>query len=292
MGSVIFEFFIADKIFLKYNSIKFINLSKNEQLETDWKILYIAMIEYFGEGRMPRVRILVEYEGTRYFGWQLQKGQQTIQGEIEKALSVIFKKLIRVTGSGRTDTGVHARGQVAHFDIPEYSLDKLQRSLNGILPRDIVIKEIAATNPDFHARFDAIERRYRYYIALKPTALFRNFSWRIGYPLNKTLLQIGAEVIKQVDDFQAFCKVNSEVNHYRCTVFKSHWFMQDERLVYEISANRFLHGMVRAIVGSLIALGSGKIDLGELNSVIQSKDRTSVPLTAPPTGLVLEEVSY
>ena len=256
------------------------------------KSVILQPLNFYGEGWMPRVKAVIEYEGTRYFGWQLQKGQPTIQGEIEKALQVIFKKLIRVTGAGRTDTGVHARGQVAHFDIPDYALDKLQRSLNGILARDIVIKEIAVVPDDFHARFDAIERRYRYFIALKPTAIDRNFSWRVIRPLNKTLLQSGAELIKSTEDFQAFCKVNSEVRHYRCTILESKWFFQDERLVYEIAANRFLHGMVRAIVGSLVALGSGKITLAELESIIKSKDRTLVPLTAPAQGLVLEKVKY
>ncbi len=241
---------------------------------------------------MPRIKIIVEYEGTHYFGWQLQKGQRTIQGEIEKALFLIFKKQIRVTGSGRTDTGVHARGQVAHFDIPDYSPVKLQRSLNGILARDIVVKNIAVVPDDFHARFDAVERQYHYYIALNPTALYRKYVWQVRYALNKTLLQLGAELIKRNEDFQAFCKVNSEVKHYRCTIFKSRWFVQDERLVYQISANRFLHGMVRALVGTLIALGSGKITLREMEAIIQSKDRTRVPLTAPASGLILEKVIY
>lgn len=243
---------------------------------------------------MSRVKIIIEYEGTHYFGWQLQKGQRTIQGEIEKALHVIFKKLIRVTGSGRTDTGVHARAQVAHFDIPEHPLNRLKHSLNGLLPRDIVIKNIASVEDDFHARFNATERRYRYYIALRPTALNRRFAWIILNPLNITLMQQGAEIFKNLEDFQAFCKVNSNVKHYRCTVFTSRWLFKsdEELLVYEIAANRFLHGMVRAIVGSLVALGQGKMTIGELQEIMASRDRTRVPLTAPPQGLILEEVKY
>ncbi len=242
---------------------------------------------------MQRVKIVIEYEGTHYFGWQLQKGQRTIQGEIERALQILFKRPVRVTGAGRTDSGVHARGQVAHFDIPEYSLVRLQRSLNGILPRDIVIKEVEGVSKDFHARFDALERRYRYYIASKPTALYRHYSWPVHQMLNITLMQIGAKIIKETEDFKAFCKVNSEVKHYRCEIFRSVWRVdEDGRLVYEISANRFLHGMVRAIVGSLVALGSGKIGLAKLNWIIEQRDRIQVPLTAPAQGLVLEEVVY
>ncbi len=243
---------------------------------------------------MPRIKATIEYDGTRYFGWQLQKGQQTIQGEVEDALQVIFKRLIRVTASGRTDTGVHARGQVAHFDIPEFSLRRLKHSLNGILPRDIVIKRLEPAADDFHARFDAKERRYRYYISPEVTALQRRFSWIILSPLNVTLMQQGAEIIKANEDFKAFCKVNSDVKHYRCTIFQSRWLWEKEsgRLVYEIVANRFLHGMVRAIVGTLVALGQGKIGLDALQEIILSGDRTRVPLTAPPQGLILEEVRY
>ena len=242
---------------------------------------------------MPRVKIVVEYDGTAYYGWQLQKGQRTVQGTIEEALKILFKKTIRVTGAGRTDSGVHARGQVAHFDIPDYSPLKLQRSLNGILPRDIVIKDLNFAAADFHARFDAVERVYRYYLSLSPVALLRRFTWEIRHPLNLTLLQMGAEIIKGTEDFQAFCKVKSEVKHYRCRIFRSFWQMgEDGRLVYEIAANRFLHGMVRAIVGALIALGSGKISLSDFHTIIAERDRRLIPLTAPARGLVLEDVRY
>ncbi len=241
---------------------------------------------------MPRVKAIIEYEGTRYFGWQLQKGQNTIQAEIEKALRVIFKQLIRVTGSGRTDTGVHAKGQTAHFDIPDFPLRKLKRSLNGLLPEDIVIKDIEYCADNFHARYHAVERRYCYYISLEPTAIYRRFVWTIPVALNLTLMQKGAELIKRVVDFQAFCKIKSKVKHHRCKIFKSEWFEKDGLLVYQISADRFLHGMVRSIVGSFVALGNGKITLSELENIIDSKDRTRVPLTAPPQGLILEEVKY
>ncbi len=241
---------------------------------------------------MPRVKALIEYDGTEYYGWQLQNGQRTIQGEIEQALKIVFKQNIRVTGSGRTDTGVHARGQVAHFDIPEFALTRLQRSLNGLLPEAIVIKKLEWCDAGFHARYDAHERRYRYYIARKPTALQRRYSWLVLFPLNLTLMQKGARFFTGVQDFRAFCKVKSEVKHHRCQVLTSRLLMENDLLIYEITANRFLHGMVRAIVGTLVALGNGKITLPELEAIAASGDRTRVPLTAPGKGLVLEEVTY
>ena len=241
---------------------------------------------------MLRVKAVIEYDGSDYFGWQLQKGQRTIQGELEQALKVLFKKRIPVTGSGRTDTGVHARGQVAHFDIPEFDLQKLKRSLNGLLRKDIVVKSLSECAPDFHARFDAKQRWYHYYISQELTALNRNFAWTILTPLNLTLMQVGAEMIKPVKDFRSFCKVKSEVKHHRCTIIESRWFKWGDLLVYEIAADRFLHGMVRAVVGSLVAIGSGKITLKEFEKIIQAGDRRLVPQTAPAKGLVLEKVKY
>ncbi len=241
---------------------------------------------------MRRVKAVFEYDGTNYYGWQLQKGQRTIQGEIEQALKIIFKKRIPVTGSGRTDTGVHARNQVAHFDIPEFDLKILKRSLNGLLNDDIVVKSLEESDSQFHARFSATKRLYRYYISTQPTALNRYYAWTILLPLNLTLMQTGAERIKQVQDFRSFCKVKSEVKHHRCSIFGSHWFRKDDLLIYEIAADRFLHGMVRAIVGTLVALGSGKITLAEMERIIDSGDRRLVPQTAPARGLVLENVEY
>lgn len=243
-------------------------------------------------GRMKRIKAVIEYDGTHYFGWQLQKDQQTIQGEIEKALKIIFKKRIPVTGSGRTDTGVHARNQVAHFDIPEYDLKILRRSLNGLLKDDIVIKSLEIVSAEFHARFSAKKRLYRYYIATRPTALNRHYAWTILLPMNLTLMQAGAEFIKPVRDFRAFCKVKSEVKHHRCRIFSSRWFQTNDLLIYEIAADRFLHGMVRAIVGTLVSLGTGKLTLEQFQKIIESGDRRLVPKTAPAKGLVLERVEY
>jgi tRNA pseudouridine38-40 synthase len=241
---------------------------------------------------MQRVKIVIEYDGSNYAGWQLQKSQVTIQSEIEKALRTVFKNEIRITGAGRTDAGVHARGQVAHFDIPDYDLFKLKRSLNGLLTEQIVVRDIAIVPDDFHARFSALYRRYRYYISAEMVAINRNHVWYLNHPLNMRLMQIAAGIIKETENFQAFCKIKSEVNHYRCDVEKSHWFFKDDLLIYEVKANRFLHGMVRALVGSMIDVGQGRFTLKEFSSVIAAKDRTKLRTTAPAKGLILEEVGY
>lgn len=239
-----------------------------------------------------RIRLIIEYDGSAYFGWQFQNGQRSVQEMIENALFVIFKKKIRVTASGRTDSGVHARNQVAHLDIPDYDLYRLKRSLNGLLDPDIAVKRIESCADNFHARFDAKKRCYSYTIALQPTALERNYTWMVFYPLNLALMQRGAAIIKEYHNFRTFCKIRSDVKNYLCDIYKSRWIARDDFLIYEISANRFLHGMVRAIVGHLIDLGKGDISLKKFREIIESGDRTQVKTSAPPQGLVLEKVTY
>lgn len=241
---------------------------------------------------MPRIRMNIEYDGSRYVGWQYQKNGHSIQGAIEHAFAVVLKQHIKVTASGRTDAGVHARNQVAHADIPQSDLFRLKGSLNGILADDIAIKEIEYGAADFHARYDAKERVYCYYIAQKPTALHRHFVWHVRQRLQPEIMNAGADIIKQYENFQAFCKVGSEVNHYNCTIFSNRWFKERELLVFEIRANRFLHGMVRAIVGLLVSLGEGKTELKALRSIIESRERRRIPLNAPAKGLILENVIY
>ncbi len=241
---------------------------------------------------MQRIKLIIEYDGGGFAGWQYQTGQPTIQAEIENALHIIFKKNIKITGAGRTDAGVHARGQVAHLDIPECDLYKLQRSLNGILPKQIVIKKAENCDIDFHARFSAVSRRYRYYISLQPLAINRHQAWYINYRLNLQSMKRAAAIIAETSDFQAFCKIKSEVNHYRCHIFRSRWFYKDELLIYEVKANRFLHGMVRALTGAMIDVGRGHFTLNEFSGIIKAKDRTLLRTTAPAKGLILEEVDY
>jgi len=249
---------------------------------------------------MPRIKLTIEYDGTSYCGWQLQKKDKTVQGEIEKALNVIFKKKVNIIASGRTDAGVHAYNQIAHCDIPslkdeknpEQEIRKIQSSINGLIDNDIVIKEIEQCSADFHARFDAKKRLYRYYISKRPTAINRKFTWYISNPLNFTLMQKAAKELISLQEFKTFCKTGNDVKTYKCTIFRTRWYLESGLWVFEIQANRFLYGMVRAIVGLLVQLAQGKINYKEYLQIINSQDRSKVKHTAPAHGLFLEEIIY
>lgn len=236
-----------------------------------------------------RYRLLIEYDGHNYAGWQIQKGQRTIQGEIEHALYTIFKSRIRLTGGGRTDSGVHARGQSAHFDFTDsYDCERLQRSLNGILDEDIRIKAIERVSDKFHARYSAREREYRYYICRKPVALQRAYCWYIAYPLNVEQMKKAARMLLDMDDFRAYCKLGSGVKHYRCEIKKVDFLQNDDLLTFIIVANRFLYGMVRSLVGALVDIGRGRLLAG---SVFPTTTGITWQL-APAQGLVLERIEY
>ena len=164
--------------------------------------------------------------------------------------------------------------------------------LSDFKPCHTTLKEISKVKPDFHARFDATARLYRYYIATDVTALNRNYAWTVRIQLNLTLMQEAAKIIYGYEDFKSFCKTKSEVNNYRCNIMTSRWHLQNDLLIYEIKANRFLHGMVRAIVGTLVEVGRGKVSLLELKQIIEVRDRKATPATAPARGLVLEMITY
>jgi tRNA pseudouridine38-40 synthase len=249
---------------------------------------------------MPRVKITVEYEGSGYSGWQLQKNEKTIQGEIERTLKVIYKNRIAVTGSGRTDAGVHARNQVAHFDIPEVNdssagddiLFKLRKSMNGLLDKDIVIKKLERCPSEFHARYDAKSRVYRYYITKIPTSVNRSFAWYISYPLNFTIMQLAAVQFVKITDFKSFCKTGSSNKTTLCLLKKSEWQHHTDMWIFEIEANRFLYGMVRAIVGTMVALGQGKITYSHFLKLIEPDYAHGISFMAPAQGLFLEKIKY
>ena len=239
-----------------------------------------------------RLKLTIEYDGTAYSGWQRQKRQTTIQGEIERALEIVLKAPVSIVTAGRTDAGVHARNQVAHCDVDFPDLHRLNRALNGILNPDIAIKDIREVPPQFHARFDAVERTYCYRIALKPTAIMRNFSWAFPYPLNKTLMQKAAGYFTDITDFTTFCKLHSSNTTYDCYIKKSVWREQEDFLYYTVSANRFLYGMVRGLVGTMVELGRGKINWHEFVELIEARDVRRLPALAPARGLTLEKVTY
>ena len=242
---------------------------------------------------MQNIKLLIEYDGTQYAGWQRQDNGRTIQGEIESALSQILQERINVVGAGRTDAGVHARGQVANFRTEtKLSGREIQGGLNGLLPEDIVVHEAEEVPLEFHARYSAKERIYLYRIVSEPTALMRKYSWYVKYRLDDDVMRWAAASILGTHDFGSFCKADSDVEHYRCTVNRACWQKEDTFLTFTISADRFLYGMVRALVGTIVDVGRGYTSIEEFLKILDLKDRTQAGMAAPPRGLVLENIVY
>ncbi|MDI6767216.1 MAG: tRNA pseudouridine(38-40) synthase TruA [Bacteroidota bacterium] len=242
---------------------------------------------------MRNIKLLLEYDGTNYVGWQRQQNGRSIQGEIEIVLKQILQESVNVIGAGRTDAGVHARGQAANFRT-ETKLDLLEikGGLNGLLPEDIVAHEIEEAGLEFHSRYSAKEREYSYRIALTPSALLRNFSWHVKYSLSIELMQHAANVLIGTHDFGSFCKANSDVDNHSCIVSVASWEINETFLRFVIRANRFLHGMVRALVGTIVDLGRGYISFDEYLKIFEMKNRSEAGMSVPAKGLILEKVFY
>lgn len=243
-----------------------------------------------------RYLIELSYDGSRYNGWQKQPGQQTIQGQIEHALSVVLRREIIIMGSGRTDTGVHAEQQFAHFDIEHdepLHFPSILHSLRGLIPHDIFVNDIRPVSSEFHARFDAISRQYRYQLSTRHNVFQDRYHWVKPGDLNAKIVQNCAHYINGEHDFGSFCKFNPDVNHTRCNVFSSTFDIIDEHTYhYRIHANRFLHNMVRSIVGNLVEVGLGRKTFSEFETMLNNPDRNSFRVSAPAHALFLEKVFY
>jgi tRNA pseudouridine38-40 synthase len=242
---------------------------------------------------MRDIKLVIEYDGTAFVGWQTQANGRSVQEEITKVLDQILQEPVNLIGAGRTDSGVHARGQVASFRTSStLGLGSIYSGLNGILPDDVYIRSVEEAPPGFHARYDARERVYRYFISLKPTAIGRFYQWYVKYDLHLSAMNDVAALILGEHDFESFCKYEADVNHYMCTVLHSAWTQSGETLVYEIRANRFLHGMVRALVGTMVDVGRGYTAAEGFSAIMGARDRRKAGMAAPPQGLFLEEVVY
>lgn len=242
---------------------------------------------------MRNIRLLLEYDGTHFCGWQFQPNVRTVQGELEKALKSLLQEEVRVSGSGRTDVGVHALAQVANFHTANcLDLLSVRKGLNSLLPEDIVVLETEEVNPEFHARFNARGRKYHYVITRREKAVGRFYSWYIGYDLDVGGMKIATQELIGEHDFKSFCQSDAEVNNYKCIVTDAEWKETSEGLLFEITANRFLHSMVRIIVGTLVEVGRGKINAGQFKEILEVKDRTKAGKTAPAKGLFLVKVYY
>jgi len=242
---------------------------------------------------MPNIRLILEYDGTDYVGWQFQINGRSVQEEVEKAIKQILQTDIRITGGGRTDAGVHARGQVASFSVErEVEINLLAKSMNAVLPHNIVVREAAKVSIDFNARHDAKSRRYTYCISQEPTAIQRNYCWQIFQKLDFEMMQACAKQIIGEHGFRSFCKVEIDIHQHRCTVSSAGWTQNDRLLVFDIIANRFLHGMVRTLVGTMVNVGRGHTKIEDFASILEAKDRSVAGMSAPAKGLFLEEIFY
>ncbi len=240
----------------------------------------------------------VAYEGTNYHGWQSQKNTtKTVQGIIEEGLSKILRIPISIMGSGRTDTGVHCKKQFAHFDIEEtIDVEDLNYRMNSFLPPQIAILKILPVTETAHARFDALLRTYHYHVITEKNPFLINHAHFARKPLDFEKMNEAALFLLKYTDFESFSKVKTDVNNFNCTISKAIWTKEEgsgaEYWRFTISANRFLRGMVRAVVGSLFLVGEGKIHIEDFEKIILEKNRSSAGSSVPPNGLFLVDVEY
>ncbi len=242
------------------------------------------------------------YKGTRYSGFQAQLNARTIQGEIEAAFGTLFPALrntaienkseLKMTGSSRTDAGVHAYQNFFHFDIDFEFQQKWLYNLNAILSDDIVIKNILPVSNHAHCRFDALSRTYYYHICQFKNPFLLDRAYYYPYTLDIEKLNIAASIIKQNTDFTSFSKRNTQVKNFNCQIIESRWLQQNGMLIYEVKANRFLRGMVRALTATMLKIGRDRISINDFNAIIHSKNCTQAYFDAPAHGLTLVEVSY
>jgi tRNA pseudouridine38-40 synthase len=235
----------------------------------------------------------IAYNGRNYAGWQSQANATSVQSVVENALSHLVKTPLKIYGSGRTDTGVHCEQQFFHCDIEKaFDHDTLIFKLNSFLPRDIAIRSIRLVKAEASARFDAVERSYQYRITREKNPFLEGLAWHSFKPVDVSTMNIAAALLVGEHDFECFSKVHTDVNHFLCTVKRAHWREQGAMLEFDITANRFLRGMVRSIVGTLLDVGSGKTSIRAFQSILASRDRKQAGANVPPHGLYLTRIKY
>ena len=240
-----------------------------------------------------RYFIELSYNGKNYHGWQIQPDAISVQEKLNNALSTIFQEKIEVVGAGRTDSGVHASQMFAHFDIEKELKKEVVFRINSILPNDIAVSQVFLVNNEKHARFDATSRSYEYKIWLGRNPFLLDFSWQIhSQKPNVDLMNKAAKLLLEYTDFQTFSKVKTEVYTFNCDITEAYWIQNKNELIFHISANRFLRNMVRAIVGTLLDVGLGKISIEDFQQIIESKNRANAGLSVPAKGLFLTNIKY
>ncbi len=234
----------------------------------------------------------VRYMGTRYSGFQIQKNAPTIQSEVEQALAIIFRIPVALTGSSRTDAGVHARQNFFHFDFATSFPLQVIYNLNALLPADISVGGVYEVADDFHARFHAVSRKYNYFVYQKKNPFYTNTGYYYPYPLSHEKLSEAAAMLIGSHNFCAFSKANTQVNNFVCTIVHAGWSRENDKLVFSVVANRFLRGMVRALVATMLKCGRGILAPNDFKALITAARPASADFSAPACGLFLEEVNY
>jgi tRNA pseudouridine38-40 synthase len=244
--------------------------------------------------KMPRYLFEISYNGSHYAGWQSQKNAIGVQAIVEDALSKLLRENIKIMGSGRTDTGVHCEQQFFHTDIETpFEEQNLLLRLNSFLPKDIAIQSVRKIKPNTSARYNATERTYRYRITRRKNPFLEGLAWHYFKSADIQTMNKAAALLLGEHDFECFSKVKTDVNHFLCTIRKARWKeISGHELEFTITANRFLRGMVRAIVGTLLDVGSGKTSVKEFQAILHSRNRKRAGANVPPHGLYLTKVKY
>lgn len=241
---------------------------------------------------MGRYFLELAYRGAAYSGFQWQENANTIQQELEKAFQTLQRQPVQLTGSSRTDAGVHALQNFFHFDFEDILHPQFVYKINAILPGDIVVKSVRSVADDAHCRFDAISRTYEYFIYRGKDPFLEDRAWYFPYTIDQDALQHAARVIMEYHDFTSFSKRNTQVKTFDCSILESAWTQREEGLVYRVRANRFLRGMVRALVATMLQVGRGTLTIDQFRAIIDAKDCTRASFAAPSHGLFLVEVCY
>jgi len=241
-----------------------------------------------------RFFITLSFDGTNYHGWQIQPNSDSVQQRLQEALSTLLRQPVEVVGAGRTDTGVHARMMVAHFDWEELIDGKqLAYKLNKFLPQDIAVQEVRLVDEEMHARFSATSRTYHYFIHMRKDPFQQAYSWQVPFKLDFEKMNEAAKVLLEYKDFTSFSKVNTDTKTNLCNVKEAFWEeIAPDRWRFTITANRFLRNMVRAIVGTLVEVGRGRLSPEDVRRIIEAKDRCSAGESVPAKGLFLVDIKY
>lgn len=243
---------------------------------------------------LKRYFIQLSYKGTNYHGWQIQPNAISVQEVLEKTLSTVLRQKVEVVGAGRTDTGVHGSFFVLHFDVNEElgNPENLVYKLNSLLPTDIAIQKIWPVANNLHARFSAVSRTYKYYISTRKNPFKADTSFKYLLPLDIDKMNEAARILAEYEDFTSFSRLHTDVKTNNCKILWAEWEVVNTQLIFTIKADRFLRNMVRAIVGTLLEVGKGKLSLNDFRKIIEAKDRGAAGASAPAKGLFLVDVEY